>query len=133
LDETIWSLTSPHVKRISGSKNFRSTPQKDFCNNLPSTEVLLLIRLPCRHATPARHGETIIDQTSPTILDFEENQGLKPMRFAHSLYIFIRRIERPFPCVGVPGSAAIVSVTHFSRALYVASFNCDARPLFDAA
>jgi hypothetical protein len=34
LDETIWSLTSPRVKRISGSKNFRSPPQKDFCNNI---------------------------------------------------------------------------------------------------
>jgi hypothetical protein len=36
LDEAIWSLTSPRVKRISGSKNFRSTPQKDFCNNIIS-------------------------------------------------------------------------------------------------
>jgi hypothetical protein len=36
LDETIWSLTSPLVKRISGSKKFRSSPQKDFCNNIPS-------------------------------------------------------------------------------------------------
>src|SRR4030081_668480 len=34
LDETIWSLTSPRVKRISGTKNFRSPPQKDFCNNI---------------------------------------------------------------------------------------------------
>jgi hypothetical protein len=34
LDETIWSLTLPRVKRISGSKNFRSPPQKDFCNNI---------------------------------------------------------------------------------------------------
>ena len=34
LDETIWSLTSPRVKRISGSRNFRSPPQKDFCNNI---------------------------------------------------------------------------------------------------
>jgi hypothetical protein len=24
----------PRVKRISGSKNFRSPPQKDFCNNI---------------------------------------------------------------------------------------------------
>jgi hypothetical protein len=34
LDETIWSLTSPRVKHISGSRNFRSPPQKDFCNNI---------------------------------------------------------------------------------------------------
>jgi hypothetical protein len=32
--ETIWSLTSPRVKRISGSKNFHSSPQKDFCNGI---------------------------------------------------------------------------------------------------
>jgi hypothetical protein len=34
LDETIWSLTSSRVKRIGGSKNFRSSPQKDFFNNI---------------------------------------------------------------------------------------------------
>src|SRR6476659_9833699 len=34
LDETIWSLTSPGAQRISGSKNFRSPPQKDFCNKI---------------------------------------------------------------------------------------------------
>ncbi len=28
------SLTSPSAKGISGSKNFRSSPQKDFCNNI---------------------------------------------------------------------------------------------------
>jgi len=28
------SLTSPLVNRISGSKNFRSAPQKDFCNRI---------------------------------------------------------------------------------------------------
>jgi hypothetical protein len=30
----MWSLTSPRAKRVSGSKNFRSTPQKDFCNKI---------------------------------------------------------------------------------------------------
>jgi|SRR6185436_3365445 hypothetical protein len=34
LDETMWSLTSPRAKRISGCKKFRSSPQKDFCNNI---------------------------------------------------------------------------------------------------
>jgi hypothetical protein len=34
LDQSIWSLTSPRAKRISGSKNFCSTPQKDFCNKI---------------------------------------------------------------------------------------------------
>ena len=34
LDETIWSLTSPGAQRISGSKNFRSPPQKNFCNKI---------------------------------------------------------------------------------------------------
>jgi hypothetical protein len=31
-------LTSPLVKRISGSKKFRSSPQKDFCNNIGTFE-----------------------------------------------------------------------------------------------
>src|SRR3979411_3270481 len=43
LDETIWSLTSPCVKRISGSKNFRSSPQKDFCNNIGTFETCRLL------------------------------------------------------------------------------------------
>jgi len=34
LAETTWSLTSPRVKHISGSRNFHSSPQKDFCNNI---------------------------------------------------------------------------------------------------
>ena len=33
MNETIWSLTSPRVRRIIGPRNFRSPPQKDFCNN----------------------------------------------------------------------------------------------------
>jgi hypothetical protein len=37
LDQPTWSLTSPSAKRISGSKNFRSTRQKDFCNNIRPT------------------------------------------------------------------------------------------------
>jgi len=28
------ALASPLVKRISGSKNFLSSPQKDLCNNI---------------------------------------------------------------------------------------------------
>ena len=34
LDELIWSLTSPRVRRINGSKKFRSSPQKDFFNTI---------------------------------------------------------------------------------------------------
>ena len=66
---------------------------------------------------PAREDNHQNFQTLPTTLDFEENQGLKPMRFAQSLYIDMRRAERPFVSVGVPGNAAIVSVMHFSLAL----------------
>jgi hypothetical protein len=45
LEEAIRSLTSPRVKRISGSKNFRSTPQKDFCNNIvPKADVARRVR-----------------------------------------------------------------------------------------
>src|SRR5947207_5309757 len=35
LCETVWSLISPRAKRISGSKNFRSSPQKAFFNTIP--------------------------------------------------------------------------------------------------
>ncbi len=45
MDETIWSLTSPRVKRISGSKNFHSSPQKDFCNNIGTLPTWRDVRL----------------------------------------------------------------------------------------
>src|SRR5882757_7398642 len=32
--ETIWSLTSRGARRISGSENFGSPPQKYFCNKI---------------------------------------------------------------------------------------------------
>jgi hypothetical protein len=34
LCETMWSLTSPRAKRISGPKKFRSSPKKDFFNTI---------------------------------------------------------------------------------------------------
>src|SRR3984893_2959252 len=34
LCETMWSLTSPRAKRISGPKKFRSPPRKDFFNTI---------------------------------------------------------------------------------------------------
>ena len=34
LDEPIWSLTSQRSKRISSSRKFRSSPQKDFFNTI---------------------------------------------------------------------------------------------------
>jgi hypothetical protein len=36
LDKSIWSLTSPRSIRISSSKKFRSSPQKEFFNTIPS-------------------------------------------------------------------------------------------------
>jgi hypothetical protein len=40
LDETIWSLTSPLVKRISGSKKFRSSPPKRLLQQyLPNSDI----------------------------------------------------------------------------------------------
>jgi hypothetical protein len=32
--ETMRTLTSPYMKRISSPRKFRSSPQKDFCNNI---------------------------------------------------------------------------------------------------
>ena len=54
MDETIWSLTLPRVKRISGSKNFRSPPQKDFCNKIGAERAfgeapVLASGEPCRY------------------------------------------------------------------------------------
>jgi hypothetical protein len=37
LGETIWSLTSPRTKRISGPKNFGSSAKKDFFNTIART------------------------------------------------------------------------------------------------
>src|ERR1700682_6855496 len=45
----MWSLTSPHVKRISGSKNFRSSPQKAFYNKIDQKR-----KLPARVTMSAR-------------------------------------------------------------------------------
>ena len=58
LDETIWSLTSPRVNRISGSKNFRSTPQKDFFNTIGTFETCRrLPRMSVYWGTPEVTGE----------------------------------------------------------------------------
>src|SRR6476661_3089353 len=61
-DGSIWSLTSPRVKRNSGSKKFRSSPQKDFCNTigqkLTSTVCPLLAdRSAGRMLSPAGHHD----------------------------------------------------------------------------
>jgi hypothetical protein len=34
LREMMWSLTFPRTNRISGLYNFRSSPEKDFCNTI---------------------------------------------------------------------------------------------------
>src|SRR5258706_2747920 len=34
LHDMMWSLTSPRANRISGLYNFRSSPEKDFCNTI---------------------------------------------------------------------------------------------------
>jgi len=39
----MWSLISPRVKPISGSKNFRSSAQKDFFNTIDPTRTFDLI------------------------------------------------------------------------------------------
>src|ERR1700733_10115735 len=36
--ETMRTLTSPYTKRISSPRKFRSSPQKDFCNNIDQQE-----------------------------------------------------------------------------------------------
>src|SRR6476469_4116352 len=41
---------SPRVKRVSASENFRSAPQKDFCNNIDPTETFSPNPRAARHA-----------------------------------------------------------------------------------
>jgi hypothetical protein len=45
LDQTIWSLASLRLKRISGSKNFHSPVRKDFCNNIGTKQTWREARL----------------------------------------------------------------------------------------
>ena len=67
MDETIWPLTSPRPKRISGSKNFRSTPQKDFCNKIRQKPPLHCERGPLFVGIDVIDGNlTEINVTSPS-------------------------------------------------------------------
>jgi len=56
LDESIWSLTTPRVRRISSSKKFRSSPQKEFFNTIrqkrPVASTLFCARLATRYRPP---------------------------------------------------------------------------------
>jgi len=44
LDKSIWSLTSPRSIRISSSKKFRSSPQKEFFNTIPLRTDIVTVR-----------------------------------------------------------------------------------------
>ena len=44
--ETMWSLTSPPAKRISGPEKFRSSAKKDFCNTIGAKRTFA--ESPCR-------------------------------------------------------------------------------------
>ena len=46
LCETMWSLTSPPAKRISGPKKFRSSAKKGFCNTIGAKRTFA--ESPCR-------------------------------------------------------------------------------------
>jgi hypothetical protein len=63
LDQSIWSLTSSRAKRISGSKNFCSTPQKDFCNNIGQQATSQLLR------GGVASGDNVVDKTLRLLSD----------------------------------------------------------------
>ena len=56
LDQSVWSLTSPPARRISGSKNFCSTPQKEFCNTIAPTADIVG---PPRHVRVGPTGDMV--------------------------------------------------------------------------
>src|SRR6476646_8390281 len=41
-------LTSPNTKRISGPRKFRSSPKKDFCNNIGTFRTSRFVERPLR-------------------------------------------------------------------------------------
>ncbi len=48
----MWSLTSPRTNRISDLQNFRTSPEKDFCNNIdPKRTSTISNRLPVKSRT----------------------------------------------------------------------------------
>ncbi|SRR5229473_7614337 len=44
LREMMWSLASPRANRISGLYNFRSSPEKEFCNTICQEGTILEVR-----------------------------------------------------------------------------------------
>lgn len=68
MDQLIWSLTSAPAKRISGSKNFCSTHQKEFCNNIlrKRTPICALSTCPAYLTHPGR-GSSASGFASPVV------------------------------------------------------------------
>jgi hypothetical protein len=51
--KTMRFLTSPHTKRISGPGKFRSSPKKDFCNNICHKRTRSYSGMPATRRIPA--------------------------------------------------------------------------------
>jgi 2-haloalkanoic acid dehalogenase type II len=76
LDVTIWSLTSPLVKRTSGSKKFRSSPQKDFCNNIghkrnSTQSATFSLVIVFDGNSMSKDARTVFETYKPTTLTFD--------------------------------------------------------------
>src|SRR5215216_4532905 len=90
-------LTSPRAKRISGSRNFRSPPQKDFCNNIGAKRSLAGTRRPAKgqKATSLRHLGTIGSRIRSSLLCGHLHSGSKLSdEFARSLAAIGDVVER---------------------------------------
>jgi hypothetical protein len=50
------TLTSPYAKRISSPRKFRSSPQKDFCNNIGQKQDILIASADVRFDPESGHA-----------------------------------------------------------------------------
>jgi hypothetical protein len=88
LDETIWSLTSPRVSRISGPKNFRSSPYNDFFNTIGTKQTWRDVGLEAAMRSKADVDQTLDDV--PTTQDFRANRDSKLTNLTAWIASFVR-------------------------------------------
>ena len=76
----MWSLTSQRVKRISGFRNFRSPPQKDFWGTFTSRREgcefnLMAGNVATLHAAPLPTNEASMKSRGPTVRSSSGGRG----------------------------------------------------------
>jgi hypothetical protein len=124
-NETMWSLTSPLVKRISGSKNFRSSPQKDFCNNIgPNAK--------CR----LRRATSDVGSKAEVICSYRVLFSLDPTRTLGSVILtglFVRHLGQYKVFWISLGSYNLLSSCSSRRDVPMSPFHVDGRRVMSSA